>query len=291
MNNSTAPTIRFSEYDSASGTLDKDRLREAVTLFKDNGTLVLENVFSKDFIRELHDTFAQRYQSYLEPKVYRDALDVGDKRTMVTINLEDPFNTPYLYANPLIYPIMRELLGDGFIMNGMGSVVSLPGSEMQHIHRDHPPLFESDEVNNVIPSFALTLVVPLVDITEQTGTTRVYKTSHRLSHASDRYLDYQDPYMTTGSCYLMDYMLLHAGMPNHSTQARPILYNIYSRPWFRDFENYKRQAAVKVSDSEFQKIPDEYKHLYAWTRHGSDPKMARPRTAPTGTTQEEMPPT
>jgi len=60
----------------------------------------------------------------------------------------------------------------------------------------------------------------------------------------------------------MDYKLRHYGVANRSDAVRPILYNIYSRPWFRDYKNYGKQTDLEISRKDYSRIPDEYKHLF-----------------------------
>lgn len=271
-------TIQFSKDETELGEMNKDTLERAVRLFKADGALVLENVFPADFIEELHEAFITRYSEYFAHRSYANALNVGNKRTMVTVRIEDPFNASYFYANPLVYQIVREVLGADFILNGFGGVVSLPGAEQQKLHRDSPPLYGEYGENDIearLPCFGLTVVVPLVNLNEVTGSTRLYQGTHRLPWKSVPYVVPDDPVIPVGSCFLMDYTLVHGGMPNRSDRVRPIMYNIYSRPWFRDAYNYKQQQAVAISQKELEQVPEEYRHLFDWLQHGRDPKAVQ----------------
>jgi Ser/Thr protein kinase RdoA (MazF antagonist) len=238
-------------------------IKTAKELFEENGVLLIQNLFSKELIAELNRSFFQQYSAYLEDTSHADALDVGVRRKMVTVNLQAPFNTPELYGNPLLMHLMKDLLGKDFVLGSFGAVVALPGAEQQHIHQDHPALFEDETLDLQLPSFAITVVVPLIDLTPATGSTQVWKGSHRLSPSAaleDKYSSV--PFVSTGSCYLMDYQLWHGGTPNLSDQVRPILYIVYYRSWFQEAVNYEKQTRVSISQSEYQKIPDPYKPLF-----------------------------
>lgn len=238
-------------------------VKTAKELFEENGVLLIQNLFSKEFITELNQSFFQQYSAYLEDKDHPDALEVGVKRKMVTVHLQPPFNTPHLYGNPLLMHLMRGLLGKDFVLGSFGAVVALPGAEQQHIHQDHPALFEDEALNLQLPSFAITVVVPLIDLTSATGSTQVWKGSHRLSQSAGLEAKYASvPFVPTGSCYLMDYQLWHGGTPNISDQVRPILYIVYYRSWFQEAVNYEKQARVSISPREYQKIPEPYKFLF-----------------------------
>ena len=83
------------------------------------------------------------------------------------------------------------------------------------------------------------MAVPLVDVDLETGPTGVWLGSHR----SGRVVAVQGKDMTAcalqrGDCMMLDYRTLHAGLPNRSGQARPIVYMVYGRRWFFDDVNY-----------------------------------------------------
>jgi len=258
------PTIEFTETETESGIISPEHLKTAVTEYKDAGCLLLKNVFKPGYVKTLNDSFIKKYSQYLTDKNHDDALQVGDKRFMVTLKVEAPFNNQKIYANPLVMPIIDTLLGNNCILNGYGSVVSLPGAQDQNMHYDHPFLFDDDEIDPLLPSYAITAIVPLVDITEETGATVMGKKTHRLpadlkpEHGAEPVY----PYTSTGSVILMDFKLRHAGMANKSDHPRAIMYNIYSRPWFRDSANYGKQADVQISKKELVKIPAQYQRLF-----------------------------
>jgi ectoine hydroxylase-related dioxygenase (phytanoyl-CoA dioxygenase family) len=105
------------------------------------------------------------------------------------------------------------------------------------------------------------MLVPLVEMNESSGTTRTFMGSHRADFDKSAY---QDPLVPVGSCLLMDYRLLHGGLANRSSKERPILYNVYCRPWFRDDLNFRRQSAIKISDEEFGRVPEALQNLFSW---------------------------
>ena len=100
---------------------------------------------------------------------------------MITVDVKDEFNNLELYANSFLYSLMQKVLGNDFILGSYG-VVALPGAEHQHVHSDRPSLF-SNEIDAKIPSFVVTAVIPLVDLTQKTGSTRVWKQSHHQSRS------------------------------------------------------------------------------------------------------------
>jgi Ser/Thr protein kinase RdoA (MazF antagonist) len=179
---------------------------------------------------------------------------------MLTVDFQPPFNHPTVYGNPLLLALMQGILGPDFVLGSFGAVIALPGAEAQHVHRDHPPLFET--VSAPSPSFAVTVVVPLIDLTAETGSTRIWKGSHQIP--GDQKLALSEsavPYPAAGGCYLMDYQLLHGGTPNVSNIVRPILYIIYYRSWFQEAVNYDQQARLTVTPEAYDAVPRSLKFL------------------------------
>ena len=256
------PTIRFTPEEHGSETVQPDTLLIANELFRVNGFLLLQNVFSKRLIKTFQAGLVKRYSRYFHNRKFRDALPLGDKRHQITVKLQGPFNTPLLYANPLVFPIIKQILGPDCILGAFGAAVSLPGAEDQHVHKDHPRLFDRT-VDTVIPSFAVSMMIPLVNLNDLNGTTRVWRGSNIASEEGIKSIEAEDPHVSIGSCYLMDYKLLHQGTANRSKKIRPILYNTYSRPWFRDSINFRMQPKVQTSSKEYKKVAEAHKSLFS----------------------------
>ena len=244
---------------------NSELIKISANFFQHNGVLQINNLFSQKLIDNFYQAFCRSYQSYFAPKPCADALEVGDKRRMITVDVAQEFNNPDLYANPYLLNLMQKLLGKDFILGSYGVVIALPGAEHQHVHRDHPSLFDNEAIDTQLPSYAITAVVPLVNLTPSTGSTRVWKQSHRLERSQKEFkMSASDvPYMTTGSCYLMDYQLVHGGTANTSDIVRPILYLIYYRSWFREIVNFEKQDRIKITSAEYQKIPQPYRFLFS----------------------------
>ena len=177
------------------------------------------------------------------------------------MELQAPFNTTLLYANPLVFPIIKQILGEDCILGGFGAAVSLPGAADQSVHMDHPRLF-NHAVDILNPCVAINMMVPLVNLTDINGTTRVWRGSHIASDEAIDNIEPEDPHVSIGSCYLIDYRLSHQGIANRSKEVRPIMYIVYSRPWFRDTVNYRKQPRIQTSSEESKKVPEAYRSLF-----------------------------
>ncbi|MGH9848282.1 MAG: phytanoyl-CoA dioxygenase family protein [Blastocatellia bacterium] len=261
------PAAQFAQEETEQFHWHSDHLKNACEAFKSDGCLWLEEIFPTAFINKLHAKFVQDYNQYFEDRNYPNALTVGDKRFMITVEIESLFNDPLLYAHPLITAFMSQVLGCEFKLGSFGVVVSLPGAADQQIHRDHAALFGT-RIDDFLPSFAITMILPLVDLNEITGTTRMWRKSHLGSYwdlnpeTDFGKRDYQDPYARIGDCLLMDHRLYHSGLANSSNQVRPIIYITYSRPWFRDCANFHKQPPLLINEREYRKVPAGLKRLF-----------------------------
>jgi ectoine hydroxylase-related dioxygenase (phytanoyl-CoA dioxygenase family) len=149
-------------------------------------------------------------------------------------------------------------------LNSFGAVVAISGAADQRAHYDHPALFPND---HELPPYAITVGIPLVNFTDQSGTTRVWPGSHHierdLNQDPEKAVDVPGP---LGSIYLFDYRVLHAGTKNISPWIRPLLYLVYAKPWFRDSVNFQEWKAIDLSDEEWQNIPPILHRLFRGTR-------------------------
>ena len=259
----TLPIIRLSEDELTASALDPATRLLARQVFASKGVLVIENAFAPEFIVSLQNAFVTDNARHLVDRETDETLKVGDKRITVPVEIAGKFNTPQLYANPFVFPLVQDMLGAECILGSFGAVTALPRAEDQHVHRDHPYLFHDEVIDTLLPAYAINVVVPLVNINEYQGTTRVWPGSHRVwSNDEARQLRSEDPVAQIGSCILMDYRLLHGGTANHSEQARPILYLVYHRPWFKDYVNFVKVRELLVSVEEHVNIPEAFQKWF-----------------------------
>ena len=112
-------------------TLDK-----ASHSMQTDGALVLEDIVNPALILETREIFVQRYDRYLDGQEHDDALQVGDRRLVITVALESPFDRRELLANPWLLSVLSAAFGDDFVLDAYGVVCSLPGAPRQPIHQD-----------------------------------------------------------------------------------------------------------------------------------------------------------
>jgi ectoine hydroxylase-related dioxygenase (phytanoyl-CoA dioxygenase family) len=231
--------------------------------FNEYGCLGLQKVFPPALIADLHAAFVARYgamtagdmQARCDAPGTSEILQTGGGRYEIAPTMDPPFSDPRIYANELVLSVLDLLLGDGYKISSFTIVVSFPGAEEQHVHRDHSHLFERESIGLELPSHAINLAIPLVDIDPEMGPTELWPGSHRWE--PDAVCDAEQmvaPTLRAGDCMMIDYRTLHAGAPNRSTRIRPILYVVYARPWFFDEKNFTRRNPLDLPEAEYAKL-------------------------------------
>lgn len=260
-----APTLRLSDVEKKHNQVEVEHLDLATEFFREYGNVVIENIFPKSLIHTISKIVFERYNNYFEDRHYEDNLVLGDKRRMVTLELSGALNDVRIYGNALVTHLMKRLLGDDYVMGGLNAVVSLPGAKDQGLHKDYPPLFPNDdEQYHVTPPFAIAMLIPLIEMREEHGTTEFRKGSHLVPEQMPHHMPTQTPIQQIGDCVIFDYRTAHEGLANRSNDVRPMLCVIFHRVWFRDALNYEQQADVPISPEELAKVPAELKHLFKW---------------------------
>lgn len=256
------------ERDSLQGP-EPSTLLDCVELFNQEGYLVLSNALPRVWVEALSAAYFADYGAMTISELNEFGYTVGHHRMLHPLPLQGVFNQPFFYANPLFYTILMALLGPHLLLNNCAVVVSFPGAEGQRLHRDSGFLFGWSPASVAAPVYGITLGIPLVDLSDATGTTRLYEGSHReLTRVSD-YVDKPDckyPACRMGDIYLMDMRLVHAGTPNQSQHKRPIIYLTYTRNWYFDIENTVSQhvPSVVMYEDEVASIPEAYRYLLSY---------------------------
>ena len=187
-------------------------------------------------------------------------LKVGHKRYMDSVTLCGPLLHEDLLYSPKVSQILIELLGEDLVLNNYTVVISLPGAKSQHIHSDGGSLFEpSCDIH--LPPYAVTVAIPLVDIDLVCGPTAIWAGSHLKDGSAVRdskgnVFPPRVPTPCLGDVSMFDYRTKPAGMANNANFARPILYIVFSRPWWIDSSNFSaQQRPVRITSKNLRGGP------------------------------------
>jgi hypothetical protein len=189
-------------------------------------------------------------------------IKVGDSRYDVVPRMTGGFAQPEVFGNNILLGFLRPLLGADLHLNSFTVVVSHPGAAQQRPHRDYPHLFDS-EGGPHLPVHAVNVVVPLDDVDIETGPTGAWLGSHRSESSVVNFESLTVSQFRRGDCMILDYRTLHAGLPNRSGRARPIVYMVYARPWFFDFHNHVRvrRAPLDMPLDQYHLLPADVRPL------------------------------
>lgn len=247
------------------GSLSPVTTRLAYEALQEHGCVLLRGVLQPRIVDEMHKDFLRHFGSLdasamaaetkkAQPNPFTER---GGKRYEITLEMRDAFGQPEVFANPVLVKFLMGLLRATMRLSSFSTVVSFPGASLQQPHRDHANLFPECQGGQVLPSYAINVSVPLIDIDVATGPTAIWLGSHRLS---DGFV----PKMETativpfqkGDAVLIDYRTIHAGLPNTSSTARPIVYMVYARTWFFDETNYLHHTALQMPIDVYRALPE-----------------------------------
>jgi Phytanoyl-CoA dioxygenase (PhyH)/SEC-C motif len=262
--------VPVSAHEAASQVFEPQTEAAAHAAFGTHGCVLLRGVFAPATAEAMHREFATQFgaidllrmrEMAAQPAPNR-LIQVGDARYDIALRMTGAFGHPEVFANGLIVSLLRPLLGNHMVLNSLTAVVSHPQSQQQRVHRDYPHLFD---YGHNMPTHAVNVVVPLIDVDLPTGPTGVWLGSH-LWDGNDASLDSitVSP-LGRGDCMMMDYRLLHTGLPNRTAQPRPMLYLVYARPWFFDQHNHLRSARnpVDMPLEHYNELPATVRPLLA----------------------------
>src|SRR6266446_2936957 len=147
-------------------------ITDSAAQLSNDGYVILNDVFPTSLIDKLHEAYFAEYGSMSSEQVEvkcRDAgpnrfLKAGNRRYHIVLTMKPPYSDPSLFANERIRLVLQQALGNGYKLSSFNVVVSYPGSRMQHIHRDHPHLFQPVGISGLLPPYAINVAIPLADL-------------------------------------------------------------------------------------------------------------------------------
>jgi hypothetical protein len=248
---------------SGDGLSGSEQVRQAYDCLVRNGYAILDRLLPEATMKALQGAFADVAGRLLNEPLQGEALEVGDRRNLFALPFTGAFADPLVWANPVIVALARLALADEAVLESYGVVVSLPGAERQHFHRDGPALFDS-AISPVLPAHALTVAYPLVEMNETSGTTALWPGSHRWKKA-DKDAPSFAPVVPPGSAMLWDFRTYHSGTANNSAQPRPLITATFARRWYQDPVNFERggRRRLALDEAFLAGVPARSRSLFA----------------------------
>lgn len=259
--------MRLTATERKTGTLSKKRLAEAVRTFRDSGILLIENAYDLDFIQEVRDAYDAALEKHLDSMGGLDTLEgktFGKNHIGFFPPLFPPIGDVRIAAHPIAVQLMTELLGKDLQCSFYHTNTACPGSGLQPVHRDSPPLFGT-EMQCAHPVTALVLNIPLCDFNEENGSTEVWPGTHLIVDSDPeegRQLEARVAHlpsirfnMKVGSFALRDLRVWHRGMPNRARYARTMFALVYMRGWL----SYR---PINIPQSVWESWSEEARHIF-----------------------------
>lgn len=241
-------TLKVTAQELQSGQLSDAHRTEAVAAIRSDGMVVLEDVVDPAHLEMLY----MRMGADLERILARE--DAPFNFNAGNVQQDPPPFAPYLFRdillNELVIAVTRALLGPGLKNSFYSGNTALTGGERQPVHPDVGQLWP--DLERPTPPFGLVVNVPVVDMGPENGSTEIWPGTHLdtrysvhdgslripvavLEQRRQIYPPVQ-PTVRRGSVIIRDIRLWHAGMPNHSPTARPMIAMIHWTSWYAHAE-------------------------------------------------------
>jgi hypothetical protein len=262
-----------------TGIILPEHLSQARSALQQDGIVILKDVVEVAHLEFLHE----RMRSDLETILNRP--DVPFQFNTGNVQQDPPPFPPYLFrdilVNPIVVAVTKSILGPGLKNTFYSGNTALPGGTRQPVHSDTNHLWPDLEVAH--PAHMLVVNVPVVDMDARNGSTEIWPGTHldttmgaQMStiqvpvEALDRRRAVVPPLQPTvkrGSVVIRDMRLWHAGMPNLTDQARPMIAMIHIVRWLpsgkmtfaKGSEEFLADSDL-VTPAEFVDGPIDYLH-------------------------------
>lgn len=229
------------------------RWRLAEQAFTVDGVLIIRNLFDPAAIAPAAMIASDRLDGVLDAV---GPIDVGIPNGYAEIVHRAPGRYDLLTdlnvgGHRDLKVLIAALLGTRARRVWKGVLLTEPGGAEQAWHADGEHLFPDRPVH--LPVHCLNVFLPLVDVTFSNGPTEFAPGSHRLTRLAGANAHTQDqdllaaigyesatvtPTLNRGDVVLFDYRIAHRGLAHHGDQRRPVLYETWAAPWFRDGVNF-----------------------------------------------------
>jgi ectoine hydroxylase-related dioxygenase (phytanoyl-CoA dioxygenase family) len=277
------------EFDVSSAAFNADSAARVLQKCK---VLVLRNVLDKTFLNEYRDDVADFIMAIHNGTVAATGTTTNNENYFLNqiahkrweVVLPKTFAHEDLIMDQDVMNILlkRNILGHRMVLHSLGAALAEPGAEAQTWHNDDDYLFSdlfgiSGIGGHDLPSYAVTMMLPLLNMTSEHGPTEFCIGSSYLFplDGNSDFIPLKDeslrpvlksfmlgsrinlcpwkrriPQLRFGDVLLFDYQILHRGGANNSPDLRSIMYMTFAREWYKD--------------KNFRKPIDYYNYISEW---------------------------
>ena len=210
------------------------------------GVVVVDGAFEPDAIDLLRQEVTVRHPEFAHPEELTDFQNNGDQRFIAPVSISRRIFESGILGHRSLDAVARGILGEKWVVDACGLTMALPGCQAQKLHRDGESLYPEFPIKKLLPAYALTVMIPLIDVLKDGGTTAFQLGTH--SYKAE--LDQSVPVSTTlarGSFIVWNFEVMHGGEANRSDQPRPMLYMTLCRPFWTDMTNFGGTSRVRLT--------------------------------------------
>lgn len=230
----TEPRVSFSGPDRAAAVAG------AVATLQREGVVVLDDLVPPELIAQCRGEIEAAYPDLAVVNRERN-YGPYEGRHCMPMRVEGALADRAIFVPRGVEDIAEPLLGESFMVDSLGLLVAIPGAPDQIGHPDGT--LYSEQLDRLLPPFALALAMPLVRMDETSGRTAFWRGSHRKPAASEAH-DYA-PVVEPGSAILWDFRTRHCGLANHGEHPRPVIFTVLSREWWVEIQPPEATAYEK----------------------------------------------
>ena len=295
--------VRVSDEERAAGRLSPEGFRMATLLLHTAGYVVLRDALPPDLVTAVRDEFDDILRDCAESREGDGWYQVSSRhravfwergaRWRVFPKLRPPLSDARLLANPLVMPLLEELLGEGFRCKWVSSDTCVRGSTTQAPHREL-------DTGGAREPRAYIVNVPLSRNSNRNGPLEVWPSGSHLWSAEvlerhgleDELQDGSNPAMEKfasglpserlllepGSVLVRDPGMLHRGTQNRTRSPRTMLTLCYlSRAHDHDYGETEYNLDAEL----FDRLDPSVRGLFPELEAAHQPRpVSRNRKAP-----------
>ena len=249
-------------------------VRTATATLRRCGLVVIRNALDRSFMESFRVPFTEYARGLTNGTISVDGKTTHNEAFFIhklskkrwELLLPRSFASHELLGDEVLTSILSHfaILGPEYVLHSLGAAMSEAGSNDLHWHRDSAhPYATSGVAGADLPPHAATLLSPLLDVEPLHGRTEFCVGSHHLAGLTapfaavkdqklESFLDSgacppglrkESPLLRVGDAIIFDYNTLHMAAGNDSPQLRSLLYLTFSRPWFKDTNNFDTAQA------------------------------------------------
>ncbi|MFN0200740.1 MAG: phytanoyl-CoA dioxygenase family protein [Bacteroidia bacterium] len=230
--------FELSEKEFQERQVNAEKMLAMCDILKEKGYVIIEKVYSQAQIDKwraelmtLLEAKREKFFALMQAKGSKASGNNGPQRWSMHLPTDSQLFQAELFAEPIVISIAQQIMGDNFVPVFISSEIAYPGTKMQVAHQD-------------ASSFALSLMIPLIDVNPENAPTEIWEGTHKKNASApfdlgyyyvsdaecEQYVEKQQGTLATlkkGDIILRDVRMLHRGTENVGEIARPYLHILY----------------------------------------------------------------